>query len=435
MDETLIKAEKDYSAQLDNDLPQLKKLPTDEAIDQLLQLEKKTRQASDLASSKRILIALADICAEGGAWKRLCELVVVLSKKHGQLKMAIQALVQEVTEKLPDQKSDKIEVINTIRQVSEGRIFLELERSRVTRILAYIKLDEGDIASAADLLGELQVETYGSMKLPEKTEFILEQIELYIKKGDYSFAQIISRKILPRYFQDEGMAGLKRRYYELLVQIDLHEDNYLGASRSLRQIFDDSKEDDDRHSLLKSMVLLTVLSPADPEQQDMLHRLSREPDLPLLPLFDQVIKMFIADELIRWPRIVEVYGKNLRASWVFTPGEEGDSRWKSLRSRNIEHNIRVVAKFYSRISLDALAELLDLGLTETEQTLASLVTNGTVWARIDRPKRIVSFSPPKEANDILNEWSENTDKLLGHIETIGHLIAKDEMMHGIRQRA
>lgn len=434
MDESLIKAEKDYSKQLDKELPEISKLPTDDAIDRLLQLEKKIRQASDLASSKRVLTALVDICAKGVAWKRLCELIVVLSKKHGQLKMATQAFVQKVIDELPEEKSQKVEVIDTIRQVSEGRIFLELERARVTRTLAYIKLDEGDVATAADLLGELQVETFGSMKLTEKTEFILEQIELYIKKGDYSYAQIISRKILPRYFQEKGMAELKRRYYELLVQIDLHEDNYLGAALSLRQIYDDSKDDVDRHSLLKSMVLLTVLSPVGPEQQDMLHRLSREPDLPLLSLFDQVVRMFIADELIRWPRIVEVYGNDLRLSWVFSPGEEGERRWESLHSRNIEHNIRVVAKFYSRITLDALAELLDLGLVETEHTLAGLVTNGTVWARIDRPNRIVSFSPPKEANDILNEWSSNTDKLLGHIETIGHLIAKDEMMHGIRQR-
>jgi 26S proteasome regulatory subunit N5 len=81
-----------------------------------------------------------------------------------------------------------------------AKIFVEVERARVTRILSNIKKTQGDLTSAADILCELQVETFGSMTRREKTEFILEQVSLCIERGDWTQAQILSRKINKRYF-------------------------------------------------------------------------------------------------------------------------------------------------------------------------------------------------------------------------------------------
>jgi hypothetical protein len=41
---------------------------------------------------------------------------------------------------------------------------------------------------------------------------------------------------------------------------------------------------------------------------------------------------------------------------------------------------------------------------------------------VDRPAKTVSFSKPKEANDVLNEWSGNIHNLLGLCEKLEHLI-------------
>ena len=45
---------------------------------------------------------------------------------------------------------------------------MEVERARLTHILAQIKEEEGEVAEAANILQELQVETYGSMEKREK---------------------------------------------------------------------------------------------------------------------------------------------------------------------------------------------------------------------------------------------------------------------------
>lgn len=48
----------------------------------------------------------------------------------------------------------------------------------------------------------LQVETYGSMERREKVDFILEQMRLCLAKKDYIRTQIISKKISPKFFEN-----------------------------------------------------------------------------------------------------------------------------------------------------------------------------------------------------------------------------------------
>jgi 26S proteasome regulatory subunit N5 len=97
--------------------------------------------------------------------------------------------------------------------------------------------------------------------------------------------------------------------------------------------------------------------------------------------------------------------------------------------------VRVVAKYYTRIQMGRLTELLDLAEDETEKYISELVTSKTVHAKIDRPARIVSFAKPRDADDILNEWSYNMKSLLGLLERIDHLITKEEMMANIQAKS
>lgn len=45
---------------------------------------------------------------------------------------------------------------------------MEVERARLTYKLAKLKEDEGNVTEAANIIQELQVETYGSMEKKEK---------------------------------------------------------------------------------------------------------------------------------------------------------------------------------------------------------------------------------------------------------------------------
>lgn len=141
---------------------------------------------------------------------------------------------------------------------------------------------------------------------------------------------------------------------------------------------------------------------------------------------------------MRWPEIAKKFGPHLCGTDVFdaqagqSADEKAHQRWQDLRKRVIEHNVRVVAEYYTRIQMSRLTELLDLTEDETEKYISELVTAKTVYAKIDRPARVVSFAKSRGADDILNEWSHNMKSLLGLLERIDHLITKEEMMARIQ---
>lgn len=157
-----------------------------------------------------------------------------------------------------------------------------------------------------------------------------------------------------------------------------------------------------------------------------MHRIFADPQVSkLVPEQEALLKLFTVSELMPWSRVAHSYGDILRRAEVFRVDEpKGEHRWQDLRKRVIEHNVRVVAKYYTKISMDRLRTLLDLEAQETEDYLSKLVTDKTIHAKIDRPARIVTFGQTRDADDVLNEWSGNMRSLLGLLERIDHLITK-----------
>ncbi|TFB01457.1 26S proteasome non-ATPase regulatory subunit 12 [Trichoderma ghanense] len=477
MSEATLKPEKDFSKEVDQQLPEaeaLAKTNLQGAIEKLAALEKQTRQASDLASTSRILVAIVTLCKNAGDWSLMNEQTLVLSKKHSQLKQAITKMVQTVVgflDETPDLKT-KLSVIETLRTVTEGKIFVEVERARVTKILSDIKKQQGDVKAAKEILCELQVETFGSMDRREKTEFILAQVELCIESGDWTQAAILGRKISTRYLarkpkktaeqlenerkerekkkargeevpeeKEDDTTDLKLRYYEQQITLAKHEDKYLDACKHYRQVLDTEAVEQDPAKLrpvLQRIIYFVILAPYDNEQHDLLQRIHRDSRNSQVPLDAELLRLFTVHELMRWPEIAKKFGPHLCETDVFDaqPGQSADEkayqRWEDLRKRVIEHNVRVIAKYYTRIQMGRLTELLDLAEDETEKYISELVTSKTVYAKIDRPARIVSFAKPRDADDVLNEWSHNMKSLLGLLERIDHLITKEEMMARIQ---
>ena len=63
-----------------------------------------------------------------------------------------------------------------------------------------------------------------------------------------------------------------------------------------------------------------------------------------------------------------------------------------------------------------LETMLDLSTKETEETLCRLVVSKTIWARIDRPSGIINFRKEQTAEDVMNDWSSDMQRLLGLVE-------------------
>lgn len=91
----------------------------------------------------------------------LNEVLVTISKRRGQLKTVIQRSVGAAMELLDKIGHDeKMRLLFTLREVTDGKIFVEVERARLTQILAKVREDAGDINEAAKILNEIQVLCY-----------------------------------------------------------------------------------------------------------------------------------------------------------------------------------------------------------------------------------------------------------------------------------
>ncbi|KAF8078811.1 hypothetical protein FPV67DRAFT_1405141 [Lyophyllum atratum] len=456
------KQEKDFTSEVDALLPEAEALvksgKLQEALDKIFTLEKQTRNAADLSSTTRLVKAAVEHAYRAQDFTLLNSTITTLSKKHGQLKAAVQAIVELTMGWLDETKrahgTEKwLELVETLRGVTEGKIFLETPRARVTLLLAHYHeslssapaqtpaAQKEALQTASDLLSDLQVETYSSMDRREKTEFILEQMRLLItvarqkdaeqgKEGkdalgggeaEWVKARVGGRKVNEEFLKEVSSEDLKLKYYDLMIQHALHQNNYLDVAKFYYKVWETPsiKEDTEgqgqggKSFALEHIVYYVVLAPHNNEQSDMLHHLFADPALSKLELHYNLVKCFVTRELMRWPGIETIYGEFLRKTPVFS----SEKRWEDLHTRVIEHvERRVVAEYYTRITLLRLTSLLDLTTKQTEATLARLVVSGTIWARVDRPAGIVDFRSKRSAEDVMNDWSSDMQKLLGLVE-------------------
>lgn len=147
-------------------------------------------------------------------------------------------------------------------------------------------------------------------------------------------------------------------------------------------------------------------------------------------MYKDLLKLFITKEIFHYIDLAAPIKAELEAFGEFD-AEEVKLMLETLHLRVTQHNIQVVSTYYSRISMERLGGLLGLGVSLMEEQLCEMVTKKQVYARIDRPKGIIVFSPPKSANSLLNDWSGDISSLLNLVESTCHLIHKENMIHKV----
>jgi|TARA_B110000977_G_scaffold98045_1_gene129034 26S proteasome regulatory subunit N5 len=397
------------------------------------------KQQADFAATPRFCVAILDVLHTAGDWKGINEHIVLLTKRRAQLKQAVGALVKRAMSfiDLAPSLAVKTELIETLNTVTSGKIFVEVEKARLTRALAKIKEEAGKTSEAAEIMQEVAVETYGALSKHEKLFFIEEQVRLCLDKKDFIRAQILSRKINPRSFDEivkadkkaaveaarkagedvrqmdldaaaamsieekakaekaknanvdhaEGyfeltdptippVAQLKLNYYNLMIRFHGNEGDYLEMCRCYRNVMACEVVVGDVAKWTPSMkkaVWFVVLSANGPMQQDLLHQIASDPKLNDLPLHKQLTKQFTTKEIIHWDTLAEAFASEMASETEIFGGEKGDTRKEDLRQRVIEHNLLVVGAYYKNVTLVRLGELLCLDSVETEKRLSDLV--------------------------------------------------------------
>jgi len=306
---------KDFSEDFKTQFPQAEQMAKsgrlDAACELMLLLEKQARVASDIATIKQAAIAVVTFCYDARDWDSLCKYTTLISKRRMQKGTVVALVVQKVMEykecdEVTGNKDLTLKLIECLREVSDGKIYVERERAMLTLELAHMKEKDGLLAEAADTLNEVHVETYGAMNKVEKAEYILEQVRLTMLKKDYVRAHIVAKKINKKWLVQAGFGAIKIKFYTMMVEYWVREGDVMELFKCYNQMYNTSQVQADPTQwqyYLPYVVLFLLLSPHGPEQNNMLHTLAADPKL---KEFDDgkwhaLLTHYITQELASWP--------------------------------------------------------------------------------------------------------------------------------------
>lgn len=298
-------------------------------------------------------------------------------------------------------------------------------------------IEQKEIDKAAEIIQEVQIETYGSIDKKEKLDYILYQIWIMLIKKDYVRMFIISKKIDPPHLNEAGLEEQKVKYYNLMVQYYLHEKLHMDIARAYKIIYDTLKDNDNleekmhmKKTAFENFILYLALSYYSNEKVDFLNIANKfyKKELEADPTLNDLIKGLLNNEIIPLDS-----SKLLQHVGGYVPFqkevEESELHFKSLERGIIHHNLKVVEKYYTRITLDRLATLNNIEKTTVEEEISVLVCDGLLRAKIDRISGIVDFRRQMQPHDYMNDWSGDVKSLLNLVEETCHLINREHVIH------
>jgi 26S proteasome regulatory subunit N5 len=350
---TAMETKKEYSAELKEAVPESVRIAgtaggVEDAIAMLLQLEKKCRAANDFHNLKEVCLHMVRLCREKNDWAKLNSVLSVINKRRSQSKLAIEAVVREAYTYLEQCPTVviKTDLATTLKEVVEGKIYVEAESARLHLLLARILEEQKDIAGACAMIQDVHVETYGSLSKLEKAEYILEQIRLNLLKNDYVRTLIQSRKMNLKVLGETGFEKVKVAFNTLMIEYWTHEKDTWEISQCYYNIYSATSKDDQAAmvSALESSVIFLLLSKHDNHQSDMMHRLKLLPDAGDNAMCKHVLELFTTKEIIPYPfDRQELLQSHACFVKPFITTEAADELKKNFHVRVTQHNLRVCA--------------------------------------------------------------------------------------------
>jgi len=428
---------KDFTSEVQAIIPEsiaiANSIGLDEAINMLLLLERKCRTNSDFNNLKEVCLHMVRLCREKSDWAKLNSTLTILNKRRAQSKVAITAIVHEAMSYIDStpSKEVKMELIKTMMEICEAKIYVEAEGAKLHLMLAMLYEADGDIGAACDAIQDVHVETYGSLTKREKADYIIHQVRLNLARKDLVRTMIQSRKMNRKTLDEAGFEEVKVSFYSLMVEYHVLERDVWETSQCYFKIYDTSITKADpaaTNSALESCVAFALLAPHNNHQSDFLHRLLLLKDVTENPVLSGALGQFTKLEIMSTPFSYQAELVSIPA--LHKGGEDTSAHFLTmLQTRVTQHNIRVVSGYYTRIRIPRLAVLLSLTPEETETKLSDMATSGDLQLRIDRPAGIVDFSQLKGADDILSAWASDVGRMLRLMETTCHLINRENMVH------
>eukprot|EP01033_Poteriospumella_lacustris_P000531 gene531-359_t len=383
---------KEFTAEVQAALPEataLSQTSLEDAIALILPLEKKCRVNNDHNNLREVSLHLVRLCRNVNDWDKLNAMLSLINKRSSQYKSTLTAVVAEASEYLEQVPSVavKVDLLKTLKEVTDGKIYLEGESAKIHFTLAKIYEDRGDLTEACNTIQDVHVETYGSLTRQQKAEYILEQIRLNLLKKDYIRVAIHSRKMNQKTIEEAGFEDIKIRFYKLQIEFYTHERNSWEIAQAYYKIANTKTSEtfttENVQAALEAAIIYLLTAPRDNHQHDMLHRVKASltatfKDLTVNVHVVHALQLFAKDEIIVSPFAGQAEFLSHTTWQLFATPEELSFFYDEFAVRVIEHNLRVVAKYYERISLGRLGALIKLSRDDLEHHLSNMSYTGAL---------------------------------------------------------
>lgn len=388
-----------------------------------------------------------------------------LSKKRNQSKRAQTDMLKVIIEEIyPSESRQQIQesILKAVIEITEGKIYVEYEYSWAVRKLTEIYLLNGNLEEAVKLIQDIQIETFGSLSKVYKVEYILFQIKILLEKGDFIRTLIVSNKVIRKNLNDKGLEELKIQFYDLMIKYYNHEEKYFDVSMCYKSLYDysqdlaqkikecNSKGEAQSEECILYNKVLAILNPIDlfekyitflnlcpptKEYFDAMNEIKSKyvKELDIYSYLGNIVKLKLGDDTTQ---VTESFLATFNKFGAFIDDKayfnDGRLNFRLFRKYFIQHNLLLLNKFFSQISLQRISELIAIPKEEAESEICDMVNNNYMYAKINRIKAVVSFRRKKNYDDKLNSLDDDLYKMLDMLESTCHLIHKENLKYDIK---
>lgn len=96
-----------------------------------------------------------------------------------------------------------------------------------------------------------------------------------------------------------------------------------------------------------------------------------------------------------------------------------------LRRMLVQHNIRIISKYYGELTLNRVSELLNVERDFCEEELCTLNNKHVISCRIDRIDGVIDFRPIENEQFVLKNWNESINGILDLVDVTTNLIHRE----------
>ena len=95
----------------------------------------------------------------------------------------------------------------------------------------------------------------------------------------------------------------------------------------------------------------------------------------------------------------------------------------------VQHNIRIVSKYYGQLTLERLSQLIEVEKDYCEEELCTLNNNETISCRIDRIDGTIDFRPVENEQYLLRNWNNSINGILDLVDMTTNLIHREREVY------